>query len=154
MKAEQHLVVSATLSGTLYYLCPCWQLAVSAFLAGILIDLDHFIDYVIEFGISSDWRNFFPSFYEGQYTRIYVLLHAWEWLLVLGTLSLLTDWNYWVVGGLIGGTVHLVLDQLANGASGMGYSLLWRWSIGFDPGPAFPHKKSVLCEVRAEGLEQ
>ncbi len=138
------MVVSAAFSGVLYYLCPCWRMAVAAFLAGVLIDLDHFVDYIAEFGIRSDWRNFFSSFYKGQYTRIYVVLHAWEWLLVLGAVSLLGDGNAWVAGILLGAIQHLVLDQLANGASGMGYSLLWRWSTGFDPAPAFPHKKRML----------
>lgn len=140
MKAGQHIACSGILSGALYLVCPSPEMAVASFLAGVLIDIDHCVDYVIEFGFRPDWHRFFRSFEEGQYTRIYIVFHGWEWLPVLGLMSWLTGYDPFFVGALFGVAQHLILDQLTNGASSLGYSLLWRWSRGFAPNLAFPYK--------------
>ena len=142
MKVIPHTVVSTAFAGGLYLAYPCWQMAATAFVAGVLIDVDHVIDYIIEFGVRSNWGNFFRSFSEGQYAKIYIVFHAWEWLFVLGIVTLLTGGNPWAAGLVLGATQHMIFDQLTNGASALGYSILWRWSRGFDPNPAFPHRKT------------
>jgi len=151
MKAEHHIVISTAVSGSLYALCPSWQLALAALVAGVLIDLDHCVDYIIEFGVWSNWRNFFRSFHEGQYAQIYIFLHSWELLLVLGAASWLTGCNPWVVGVLIGATQHMILDQLSNGTAGAGYFLLWRWSKGFSPNITFPHHAKPFKSLKKDG---
>lgn len=152
MKVRYHIAASATFSGTLYLVCPCWRMAAAAFVVGVIIDVDHVVDYVVEFGMRSNWRNFSRSFYEGQYAKIYIFLHAWEWLPALGVMSWLTGGNPWVVGVLLGATQHLIFDQLTNGASITGYSLIWRWSKAFAPNPAFPHRKTPFHSPRQGGI--
>ena len=124
-------------------------MAAASFMAGWAIDMDHVLDYLVEFGARSDWRNFFRSFYDSQYTRIYILFHAWEWLAVLAAAAMLSGWNPWATGLLLGATHHMILDQLSNGVSAAGYSLLWRLSVGFAPDPAFPYKKKRFKSRRA-----
>lgn len=141
MKAGHHIVASTVFSGSLYLIYPSLEMAAASFVAGVLIDIDHCIDYVIEFGIRSKWSNFFRSFEEGQYTRIYIVFHGWEWIPVLGTMSWLTEYNPWVVGILLGATQHLILDQLTNSTACLGYSLIWRWTKKFEPNQAFPYRK-------------
>jgi hypothetical protein len=106
-------------------------MAASALLSGILIDLDHIVDYMIEFGPRFDRKQFFDYFYKKEYRRVVLVFHGWEWLLFLGVLAWQTGWNPWYVGLLAGIGHHLVLDQLANSAKPLGYSVLWRWLNGF-----------------------
>jgi hypothetical protein len=46
--------------------------------------------------------------------RTVLILHSWELFALLGVTAWLTGWP-WLVGWLIGGLMHLVLDLIFNG---------------------------------------
>jgi hypothetical protein len=85
MEPKYHVVTSAAISGILYAIFGSWAVAVSSFITGVLIDVDHIIDYVIVHGLHLDMRNFFSFFYENRLQKVTLVLHGWEWLLLLGT---------------------------------------------------------------------
>lgn len=140
MKPAYHATVSAILSGILYSVFRSWGLAIASFVSGILIDLDHIIDYVIEYGLSFDIKKFFRVCYKIQFRRLHLILHGWEWLIFWAVIAKLTDWNPWITGLLVGHSQHIVFDQIANKSSFGGYSLLWRWINRFDLKAVFPWK--------------
>jgi hypothetical protein len=132
MSPKYHIAISAVISGVLYILFKSWALAFSSFISGIFIDLDHVIDYVIEHGFHFELKKFFHFFYGEQYRKLTLILHGWEWLVLLLILSWLTGWNPWITGVFIGFSQHILSDRIYNISNFWSYSLLWRWKNKFD----------------------
>jgi hypothetical protein len=114
MSPKYHVAISAVISRVLYAIFKSWALAIAAFVSGIFIDLDHVIDYVIEHGFHFNIKKFFHFFYGEQYKKINLILHRWEWLIILLILSWLTDWNPWITGVFIGFSQHILSDRIYN----------------------------------------
>ena len=108
-------------------------MSAASLVTGILIDIDHIVDYLIAHGLRIDIKDFFKFFYEERYRKITLILHGWEWLLILGLAAWLTDWNLWITGALIGWGQHMVFDKIINISNFRSYSLIWRWHRGFNP---------------------
>ncbi len=140
MIPKHHITISIILSGILYTCFRSWGLAIGSLVAGIFIDVDHIIDYTIENGLNFNIKNFFSFFYEKKFSKIFLIFHGWELLLVLIVLAKLTDWNYWATGALIGYGQHIVLDQIINSVGFWGYFLLWRWKNRFEGEVIFPKR--------------
>ncbi|MBI5099362.1 MAG: hypothetical protein HZB30_09015 [Nitrospirae bacterium] len=141
MKPGHHAAVSIVLSGILYSIFRSWGLAVASFISGIFVDLDHIIDYWIEHGLRFDPKQFFNYFDEKNFEnrkKLFFVFHGWEWLIALLMSAMLTDWNFWVTGLLVGYGQHMILDELYNSSNYRirpyvwGYFLLWRWNNGFE----------------------
>jgi hypothetical protein len=132
MKPKYHATISVLLSGSLYIIFKSWALTIASLISGILIDFDHFIDYIIKYGFHFDIKKFLNFFYGEQYKKLTLLLHAWEWLILLFLASWITNWNHWVTGILIGFGQHIMLDRLYNISTFSSYSLIWRWKNRFD----------------------
>lgn len=126
MKAQYHVVLSVAVAGLLYAGFRSWAMAASSLVAGVLLDLDHLIDYYVEYGIPRTTNDFLDACYERRMQRALLLFHAWEWLLLLGVLAVLSGGNEWLLGALIGTAHHLVCDQVTNEPRSWGYSILWR----------------------------
>lgn len=131
MKVRWHAVVSTAVSAGAYALTRSASLAAASFATGWLIDGDHLLDYVREHGVRFDLSDFFDTFRQNRYRRILILLHAWEWPLLLFVASALTAWHPLLVGAAIGWFHHLVLDQLTNTRKWFCYSLTGRAVTGF-----------------------
>jgi hypothetical protein len=138
MEAKHHTSISLVLSGALYSISESWELAIASFISGIIIDMDHCIDYIREYGLYFDIDMFFKSYSEYQYKRMFLFLHGWEWLFFWAMIAWLTGWNMWILGLLAGHSHHMILDQIFNKPSRWGYSLLWRWKYNFEFSRFFP----------------
>ena len=139
MKIKYHTTISAILSGGLYAVTKSWELSAASFVSGLLIDIDHIIDYLFFYGLPFDVRLFFQSFNEeGEYDRAFYVLHGWEWLAFWTFVSWVSVWNLWIVGVLIGFAQHMILDQIGNNARAWSYSLYGRWKRHFDYKRCFP----------------
>ncbi len=141
MKLIHHIAVSSLTSGILFAIFKSWGLSLASLCSGILIDLDHVLDYIIEHNFPFNSKNFFPFFYREQHTRIRLIFHGWEWLLCLGIIATMTDFNPWITGALIGYGVHIVSDYFYSKANLRSYSLLWRWINKFDSELIFPRNR-------------
>jgi hypothetical protein len=133
MKLKHHITISTGVSAVVYHFSGSWGLALTSLLSGILMDLDHVIDYMLEHGLRFDIRGFFRFFAEERYKRLTLIFHGWEWLLILFVLSWLTRWNILITGVFIGFSQHLLLDRLYNISRFSSYSFLYRLSVGFKP---------------------
>jgi hypothetical protein len=116
-------------------------LSIAAFISGIFIDLDHLIDYVIEHGLHFNIKEFFPFFYEEKHSKITLLFHGWEFLIIFATVAWFTDFNPVVTGVLIGYGHHIILDYVYSRTAFLSYSLIWRWKIKFDSKRVFPRNR-------------
>jgi membrane-bound metal-dependent hydrolase YbcI (DUF457 family) len=147
MKLEHHITLSTIISGILYAHFKSWELSLSSLIAGIFIDVDHAIDYFMEHGLRIHLSEVFNFFYEEKHRKITLLFHGWEWLVVLGIFTKLTDFNPWVTGALIGYGHHIVSDYFYSKASVLTYSLIWRWKNKFDSQILFPRGRGYNSKV-------
>ena len=132
MNLSQHVAVSTIVSGILYILFKSWSMTIAALLSGIFIDLDYYIDYLIEYGSPFDFKKFFYTINEEHIKKLYMIFHGWEWSVVLLAIGWLSGWNHWVIGTLIGYGHHMITDAIFNTNWTLsGYSLLWRWKNDF-----------------------
>ena len=147
MRIEYHIASSVVVSGLLYAFFCSWKLAVANLIAGVFIDIDHVIDFVVECGKDFDVRNFFKVFNNHLTEKVFVFLHSWELLAILSIIAWLTTWNVWVMGLLIGYAVHMTMDQSVT-PSIRGYFLIWRINHNFDRKGAFPVNRSYKKESK------
>jgi hypothetical protein len=134
MKIHIHVSSSAILGGTIYALTHSVHMAVSAFVSGILIDLDHLFDFFVFSGEKFSIKNFFSWCYQARWEKVTLLFHSYELYLILGIIAFLYP-NDLLVGFVLGGGSHLILDQIGNRGYGfrfpLFYFLTFRYSVGF-----------------------
>jgi hypothetical protein len=131
-----HLITTALAAGTVYAGTGSPALAGGIAAGGILIDVDHVLDYLLV----DRRRDLSPSAFLRYYVQVrpqrFVLaLHSYELMALLGLLAWITDWvPLW--GWVLGALLHLPLDILFNGQALARnlvsfYSFVHRWRAGF-----------------------
>jgi hypothetical protein len=111
-----HLATSIILAGTAYYTTGSTEAAAGAFAGGFLIDVDHYLDYIL---FEKQWRRPWPaSFLRYYFTncvrRVVLPLHSGELMMVL--LAVILKFPIPVlVGYWVGAAMHLTFDILVNG---------------------------------------
>jgi hypothetical protein len=113
MKTTHHMIASAVAGSAAYKMTGSPQMASALFLGGVLIDLDHILDYVILAKERHTVRNFFSWFHDIRWQRIIVVLHSYEFYALF---LLLAFWvkNDILTGLAIGTGLHLLMDQFGN----------------------------------------
>jgi len=132
MRLHHHTLVSLSVSGLLYMAFNSIGLAVSSFITGVFIDIDHIVDVIREHGPSVKIKEFFSICNNAQFDRIILICHGWEWLLIMGVTAWAADWNPWITGAFIGFGQHLILDTFSNSSNFYSYSIFWRWKKDFN----------------------
>lgn len=122
-------------------------MSASSLISGICIDLDHVVDYAIAHGMRFRLGNFFSYFYEERYRKLTLILHGWEWLLLLFTADLLVGWNSWITGAFIGWSQHMFFDRAVNISNFRSYSLLWRWHQKFETDKLLLRNRKRPCNI-------
>ncbi|MFH1552857.1 MAG: hypothetical protein ABID83_04385 [Candidatus Omnitrophota bacterium] len=126
-----HLILAFMLAGFFRRLTLGWAWPVLGFTGGVLIDLDHFIDYFFYYGWRFDLGDFFNHRYKDS-GRCYIIFHSWELLIALWVFSAGVLWITPVVTGM---TVHVLTDYLFHPQLGvLRLSLLYRWRHGLKRG--------------------
>jgi len=131
MKPKQHIVVSGIISYMVYMVTKSPISGLASFLAGILIDLDHLIDYCLNYGHTYKLKEIYKAIDELRLAKVYVLLHSYEVLIVFWGLVFLVPLNHVYFAIAIGMTQHMFFDQLCNPASPKAYFLIYRIANGF-----------------------
>ena len=136
MSPGGHLITTAAACAAVYAGTGSTELVAGLAAGGILIDVDHVIDYVL-FERQRDLRPtaFLRYYLSGRAERVVLMLHSYELLAVLTALAWFTrvDWLWgWVFGMLL----HLPLDVIFNGKFASGglvpfYSFIVRARAGF-----------------------
>ncbi len=140
MKPQYHLASSALVAGILYLIFKSWSMALSCFLSGILIDIDHIFDYMKEYGFPFRVKDFIHAVYSCNFNRMILLFHSWELLFLIAIIAWFTKWNPTITGVLIGFGHHLVLDTFHNSRTLRSYSFIWRWNMDFKLAQTFPFR--------------
>lgn len=132
MRSREHLLASAPLLGL--WLAGGGDLpqAVAAAAASLLVDLDHFPDYVWWRRGWGGLRDFFASFHAHRVTRLALPAHSWE-LLLLAVVGLWqAGWPAWPAALVCGWAYHLAWDQCFNPVGWQFYFLGYRLAHGCD----------------------
>lgn len=113
-------------------------MTISSLAAGVLMDVDHVLDYFLEYGRPFEWRRFFHASYTRAYQRYVLVFHVWEWLPLFWLGAWASGWNPWMLGLALGWTQHLAVDQAFNRGKPWAYFLVGRLKHRFDHQLAFP----------------
>lgn len=109
-------------------------------MGGVLIDLDHFIDYFLAFGFTFNLNYFIHGYQFLKSDKIYILFHGWEYVILLLTVSWLIKSNIKIKAAVLalalGMFFHLGIDAVTNeGAQFRTYSIIYRAKNNFDLQP-------------------
>lgn len=107
-------------------------LAIASFIAGIFIDVDHFLDYYLNKGFSLDIIDFYRTCVNRKLTKIYIFFHSLELLIFFWLIAILYPSNLIWWGITIGVSQHLIFDGLVNELAPAGYFFAYRLIKKFD----------------------
>ena len=140
MKLKNHITASLIISAFLFAISKSWIIFTSSLISGVLIDIDHVLDYFCEFRKRFNVKEFFDVHYNRKVLFFMVIFHSWELLALLSICAFLMSWNPWIVGTIIGFTQHIILDHIFNAkAKRLKYFFFWRLKKGFGVNKMFPN---------------
>jgi hypothetical protein len=114
MTLGQHGAVSAVAAAAVGVFLHSFPAAAACFACGVLVDLDHFVDFWMNRGFSLSAREFFDFCYYGTSPTFVDLLHGWEYLATLLCLIAVAPGRNVMVGLTTGYALHLLGDQIFN----------------------------------------
>lgn len=126
MKLIHHIAISIGVSALVWAIFRSSTAALACFLTGVFLDIDHLIDYTLNYGLRFRVKHFFKAFEYETFENIFVFLHSWEFIVIYLALLWLVDWKPVATGAVIGILVHLLLDHLFNDHSKFAYFLSYR----------------------------
>ena len=115
-----HLTTSLILSTTTFYATGSVEASAGAFAGGFLIDVDHYLDYLL---FEKQWRrpspvSFLKYYFTNRPGKLVLPLHSAELMTALLALILIRPWPI-LVGYWVGAMMHLTFDVLVNGEYGL-----------------------------------
>lgn len=111
-----HLATAAALGGVAYAATGSPETAAGCFAGGFLIDVDHYLDYLL---FEKQWRrpspvDFLRYYFKCSPRKLVLPLHSAEFMTFLLGVILLHPWPL-LVGYWVGALMHLTFDVLVNG---------------------------------------
>ena len=131
MKTTAHIYASIAAGGAAYGLTGSPAISVSCLLSGVLLDVDHLLDFYLLTDERFTFNGFLSWCHELRWKKIYLVLHSYElyFLLVLAACLFTSEV---LTGVLLGMGLHLLMDQLGNTALNKWfYFMTFRYRSGF-----------------------
>lgn len=126
-----HVIASGFISIFVWAYFKSFGYAAVSFASGVLIDLDHVIDYYASYGFTWKAKEIYDTCLKIKLKKLYLILHSYELIALLWlTIYLFSLSNLWKAIA-IGLTQHIVLDQITNPINTLGYFLTYRIIKGF-----------------------
>lgn len=126
MKVIHHIVISIGVSALVWAIFRSSTAALACFLTGVFMDIDHLIDYAVNYGLRFKVKHFFDAFEYEAFENIFVFLHSWEFIVIYLAILWLIDWKPVAIGAVTGILVHLLLDHFFNDHSRFAYFISYR----------------------------
>jgi hypothetical protein len=138
MKPIAHIAASLSISACIWYFTKSLTASVLSFAAGAMIDLDHIIDYAMNFGWKSlTLNNVYKASLltnqkkEGGFKKIHLFFHADELVILFWTIYLFTN-NLCLLAIALGYSAHIIMDYASNGLYPFSYLFICRAIKNFD----------------------
>ena len=143
MKPLGHAIISLGVGSIFYY----FSRSIAGFLwimaVGVLIDGDHYLDYIRERGISYNLKKVYMEMRCGyrDFKKLTLFLHSYEltallWLCIYA-LNLGPTWKFVAIAF----TLHILIDQLVNSITPLSYFLWFRRINNFETVKLFKQKE-------------
>ena len=104
-----------------------------SFSVSMLVDIDHLLEYFLAEGLSLKIK--FKKILSGENIqkigKIYVIFHAWEYLLLLLIIYAITQ-NPLCMSLFLGLLSHYIVDTLSNEVVPLAYFITYRIKVNFD----------------------
>lgn len=120
-----HGVVAIPFAGLLWYKSKSWRQILIFYLVVYLIDLDHLLDYWFYYGLRFDWNEFISLDFFSEKATVYLVFHAWEWVVFMFFFSIRRGWKSILAAVNLGMFAHLLWD-IHNFWSVEFYSIIYR----------------------------
>lgn len=138
MGPVRHSVISGVAAAVVYASTDSIAAAGLCLIAGILVDIDHILDYILNFGIKTlSLKAVYDvsvqtgaSKGEQGMKRFYLVLHSVELLICLLALTLFFS-HPLLIGATVGYGLHLLADLIGNPVVPQAYFICWRARIRF-----------------------
>lgn len=132
MKASYHVIVSAGVAVGFQAITHSWVGATCCFLSGVLIDLDHYLEYyIVKKKFPFRYKDLLDFCDHNNAQKVYLYFHAYEYLIVLWLAIYFFQMGLIPLGFAIGLTVHLLCDQFTNPIKPLFYFLIFRIQHAF-----------------------
>ncbi len=105
------------------------------FLGGVLIDVDHFIDNFLSFGLNFNYDYFIKGEYFLKSSKAYIVFHGFEYVILFGVLALLVKTRIRkmvLIAIALGMLFHLLIDIFLFPNPIKGYFIIYRLLHGFN----------------------
>jgi len=140
MRPTYHIAVSTGISIGVYgFTQSLWASAVQ-WVAGVLIDLDHPLEYWIKRKRNRSLKDFLYMSMSDTFKTVHLLFHGWEIVLLTGILAFFYIGPLIGIALCIGLTQHLMFDQFTNPTHRYSYFLLYRIINKFETKICFPKR--------------
>ncbi|MCB9757085.1 MAG: hypothetical protein H6753_01520 [Candidatus Omnitrophica bacterium] len=127
MKASYHIVVSAGVALGLQAMLHSWPASLGCFVSGVLIDLDHYLEYYIsKRRIPFRYKDLLDFCTSHKDKKLYLFFHGYEYLFILWILIYVFYLNNIFIGIALGLTIHLICDQFTNPTKPLFYFITYR----------------------------
>ena len=132
MMPSRHIAASAVTSVAFLAVTKSWPGALACFASGILIDLDHLLDFYIRRKKMCWDINELHDFCSNDMTgRLYLIFHSYELVIFLWWLVFYLNASLVWLGFVFGLIAHLLLDQIFNPVYPWAYFMFYRLKLGF-----------------------
>lgn len=133
MRLKGHIIITLTISGILYFIYNSFSVFISSLIGGILIDIDHLLDYYIHRGMDFKIRDFFNWCYENQWDTLILFFHSIELMFILWLIISIFNLGIFWIGLAIGISQHIILDIIFNSEmiNIFSYFFIFRFIKGF-----------------------
>ena len=143
MTPVYHVVSSAAFGGFFFFACRSLSAAVACFVAGVIIDVDHFVDYLFNKRRVRRLRSlgdFYTACIRTEFDKLYLILHSYELLAALWVIIVAMRLGLVWLAIAVGITQHMLLDQIGNKALGLTYFFIFRLRHNFSAKYLFAKK--------------
>jgi len=131
-----HFTVTSALAWYFFLRTGGWLWPALCFTGGVLVDLDHLIDYFRYYGLHFDLKEFF-SHRHLERGKVRLVFHSWELVMLFWLLSAKISYFLPLAAGMTG---HMMIDQFTfHRESVFFYFLIYRWHHRFDLRVLKPH---------------
>jgi len=149
MRPSYHIAASAGISLGLQATMHSWPATLGCFLSGVLIDVDHYLEYcLIRKKFPFRYEHLVDFCFDGSVSKIYLFFHAYEYLVILWFLiCFFHPGNVWL-GVATGLTTHLFFDQFTNPIKPYFYFLTFRVKNRFEKSKILSEDYFECCNSR------
>lgn len=143
MKPGFHIAAAAAVGAGVYAYYRSLPCVAWAIIGGVLVDLDHVPDFLLEHGIRKISR-FYHICTSFEMRKLYLVLHSVELVFIIWAAIAICGLGAIWISMAAGWSVHMLLDILSNPIGMRGYFLFYRMARNFE-------SKDLLIKEKLKG---